>query len=160
MKEREKIIVPRAREDGLLVEELRGELLIYDLTCDKAHCLNPTAALVWRHCDGQTTVNEMARLLEKSLATTLDEEIVWCALNQLEKDGLLEQAIELPCGGEPITRRALARRLGIATVLLPLVTTIVVPAALAAASCGMACSGGTCPSGCTCCPDNVCRVSC
>lgn len=161
MKEKREPQAPRARKEGLLIQELHGEVLVYDLERDKAHCLNPTAALVWQHCDGQTTIRELARLLEKSLELEqVDEDVIWCALNQLEKDRLLEDPIDWPAGTERISRRALVRRIGIAAVLLPLVTSIVAPNALAAASCGGACSAGTCPAGCTCCPDNICRTVC
>jgi hypothetical protein len=151
---------PRARKEGLLVQELSDEVLVYDLERDKAHCLNPTAALIWKHCDGRTNVSEMAGLLEKSLEMSVDEDVVWCALNQLEKDHLLKEPLAWPVGMERISRRTLIRRVGMAAVLLPLITTIVAPTAFASASCGMLCVSGTCPTGCTCCIDNVCRVTC
>ena len=53
--------LPRMREQGLVVDDLPDEVLVYDLDRHQAHCLNRTAALVWRHCDGQTTVKEIAR---------------------------------------------------------------------------------------------------
>lgn len=152
--------MPRARKDGLLVEELPHEVLIYDTERHKAHCLNQTAALVWKHCDGRTTVEEMARLLAQTLDASVDEDVVWCALNQLEKDHLLEERIEWPLGIERIPRRALVRRIGIAAILLPLVTTISAPTAEAAVSCaGMSCTT-SCPGSCACCPDGVCRAVC
>ena len=40
---------PRARTEGLVVTELPDELLVYDLERHRAHCLNPTAALVFKH---------------------------------------------------------------------------------------------------------------
>ena len=62
-------LMPRARQDELIVEELQDETLVYDLERHKARCLNPAAALVWRHCDGQTSVAEVAALLEEQSAT-------------------------------------------------------------------------------------------
>ena len=159
MKEMRTKTTPRARTEGLLVEELPHEMLVYDTERHKAHCLNPTAALVWKYCDGRTTVQEIARLLAKTLDASVDEDVVWCALNQLEKDHLLEEKIEWPVNVERISRRTLVRRIGIAAILLPLVTTISAPTAEASASCGMLCGAG-CPAGCTCCPDGVCRVVC
>lgn len=146
---------PRARKEGLLVEELPHEMLVYDLERHKAHCLNPTAALVWKHCDGRTSVQELARLLEKSLDARVDEDVVWCALNQLEKDHLLEEKIAWPVGVERISRRALIRRVGVAAALLPLITTIAAPTALASISCTGSCTpngpnNGGCASGCVC----------
>jgi hypothetical protein len=140
---------PRARKEGLLVQELPDEVLVYDLERHKAHCLNPTAALVWKHCDGRTTVSEMVQLLEKSLETSVDEDVVWCALNQLEKDHLLGDKVAWPVGMERISRRTLIRRVGMAAVLLPLITTITAPTAQAGTSnCvpqGGACSGAGLP---------------
>lgn len=137
---------PRARKEGLLVQELPDEVLVYDLERHKAHCLNPTAALIWKHCDGRTSVKEMARLLEKSLGMSVDEDVVWCALNQLEKDHLLGEQVSWPVGTERISRRTLIRRVGIAAVLLPLVTTIVAPTAQASNS-NCIPVGGACPNG-------------
>ena len=135
MKEKTEQQAPLARKEGLLIQELHGEVLVYDLDRDKAHCLNPAAALIWQHCDGQTTIAELTRILEKSLATLIDEDVIWCALNQLEKDRLLEQPIVWPSEMERISRRTLVRRLGIAAILLPLITTITAPNALAGTSC-------------------------
>lgn len=163
MKETGKLSAPCARKEGLLVQELPDELLVYDLERHKAHCLNSTAAFIWKHCDGRTSAARMAELLAKSLGASVDEDVVWCALNQLEKDKLLEESLAWPAGMERISRRALVRRIGIAAILLPLVTTITAPTAQAASSCGMGCVGGvggTCPSGCTCCPDAICRAVC
>src|SRR5205085_7853769 len=125
---------PRARTEGLVVEELPHEVLVYDTERHKAHCLNPTAALVWKHCDGRATVQEIARLLAKTLDASVDEDVVWCALNQLEKDHLLEEKIAWPADVERISRRTLVRRLGMAVVLLPVITTIAAPTAVFASS--------------------------
>ena len=41
-------LLPRAHTDGLVIKELPNETLVYDLKTDEAHCLNQTAALVWK----------------------------------------------------------------------------------------------------------------
>ncbi len=44
---------PLARQDdGLLVEELGEDVVVYDLDRDQVHVLNPVAALVWKSSDG------------------------------------------------------------------------------------------------------------
>jgi hypothetical protein len=43
---------PEARKDGLVIQDLPEEILVYDLNTNKAHCLNQTAAYVWQACDG------------------------------------------------------------------------------------------------------------
>ncbi|MCV4613842.1 PqqD family protein, partial [Escherichia coli] len=51
---------PKARTGGLVTQDFDKELLVYDLQTDRAHCLNETAAAVWRACDGTKSVNEIA----------------------------------------------------------------------------------------------------
>lgn len=149
---------PRARQEGLVVEELPGEVLVYDSDSDKAHCLNQTAALVWKYCDGKTTVSKMARHLERDLNTSkVDEKIVQYALEQLSKDHLLEESFVPPALLGGMTRRQMVRALGIgAVVAVPLVTSIVAPTAHAATSClppgqpcatSAACCSGLCSGG-------------
>lgn len=152
---------PIARKASLIVQELPDETLVYDQQTDKAHCLNATAAFVWKHCDGQTSVHEIARLLKAELRTPADEEIVWLALDRLEKSKLLAEPLERPAHMDLISRREVGRRLGLVGVLavgLPLVTTIIAPQAAASASgtpCGTTPSGGI-PAGGVCAPAGTC----
>ncbi len=130
--------MPRARQDQLVVEELQDETLVYDLKRHKARCLNRTAALVWQHCDGQTTVPELAALLEEQLATPTDEAVVWMALDRLGRAHLLSEPVTLPAARAQYSRREVLRTLrrvaGI-SLLLPVIESIVAPRAAAAASC-------------------------
>src|ERR1044071_4757712 len=90
---------PRARTDRLVIKELPNEVLVYDLERDRAHCLNTTAAIVWKACDGSTTPEEMAAQLLKvnavrgslSTARQESESLVWNALHQLRRGHLLEE---------------------------------------------------------------------
>lgn len=88
--------LPEAREEGLIVEELQDELLVYDLERHKAHCLKGTTALIWRDCDGRTSVREITARLRKALKTPIDEDIVWVALHRLGKANLLQKRVTLP----------------------------------------------------------------
>ena len=135
--------MPRARQDGLLVEELQDETLVYDLKRDEAHCLNRTAALVWRHCDGQTSVAEVAALLDEQLAIPVDEAVVWMALDRLGRVHLLSEPMTLPADRAQYSRRKMLRALGrVAGIsLLPVVASIVAPRAAAAATCINICVG-------------------
>jgi hypothetical protein len=155
----EYLAVPHARKDGLVVEELPDELLVYDLDRHKAHCLNYTAALVWKHCDGATPTPDIALILRDELNTPVDEEVVWFSLEQLSRAHLLREPIQRPGGKSGFSRRELIRKAGIAAaVAVPLVTTILAPTAFAALSCGQfSCSpsappANQCPtgSGCQC----------
>jgi hypothetical protein len=50
---------PKARAD-LAVVEIEGEAIIYDDENGQLHHLNPTATMVFKLCDGQSTVKEFA----------------------------------------------------------------------------------------------------
>jgi len=143
---------PRVRKDGLVVTELPDELLVYDLERHKAHCLNPTAALVFKRCDGRSSVKQIARALGQELDVAADERLVWLSLERLEKAHLLEARPEPPLAPESYSRRELVRRVGLAVATLPVVATVLAPTpAAAVATCipASACTGpGTPPNPC------------
>lgn len=133
-------LTARARRQGLVVQELPDELLMYDLKRHKAHCLNRTAAFVWNHCDGQTTVDELAKLMETEWHTPVSEDAVWLALDKLSKADLLEERVVLPAEKAGISRRSAVRRLGFGAMLaVPVVMSLVSPTAAAVASIPVAC---------------------
>ena len=146
-------MLPTARPaDELRVVDLPDEVLIYDLKRHQAHCLNQTAAFVWRRCDGQTSVAQLAALLQadlEGLNIAAAEEMVWLALDRLSRAHLLRERVLPPAVAAGIPRRALLRKVALAVVggalVLPLVETIVAPTVAMAASCGVACTpaGGT-----------------
>ncbi len=142
--------LPVARREGLLIETLPDEVLVYDLVRKKAHCLNQTAALIWKHCDGKTSIEEMANTLQKQSSANFDEDAVWYGLKQLGKARLLDGDFTRPSEELGLSRRELVKRIGLA-VSVPLVISVLAPNASAVLSCvGQACPGGTCPSPCTC----------
>ena len=152
--------MPKARKDELIVEELQDETLVYDLERDKASCLNRTAALVWRHCDGRTSVAEVAALLEEQAGTPTDEAVVWMALDRLSRTHLLSEPVTLPADRAQYSRREVLRTLrrvaGI-SLLLPVIESIVAPLAAAQASCVSSCTG---VPNCTPCTPNCNRRRC
>ena len=81
--------LPQARRDGLLEETVGEELLLYDQQSHTAHCLSPIAACVWRHCDGERDVTELAELAGVS------EDLVAGALHELREKNLLVAEPEL-----------------------------------------------------------------
>lgn len=130
---------PVARRDGLLTRELPDELLVYDRDEHRAHCLNRTAAAVFKNADGTRTVADLALLLAPEGDRAARESVVAEALARLAEAGLLE--------GEPAaprwSRREVVRRMGIgAAILLPVVASVVAPTpAEAAATCVCDCLG-------------------
>ena len=75
--------LPRARQEGLLEETVGEELLLYDRDSHTAHCLSPVAACVWRHCDGEHDMAELAVLAGVSESLVID------ALHELREKYLL-----------------------------------------------------------------------
>ena len=156
MKRTTRAHLPRMREHGLVIDELPDEVLVYDLDRHKAHCLNRTAALVWRQCDGKTRPPEIARRLKSELDEGFDENLVWLALRQLNQINLLEPPASVPPQLAGMSRREMVRALGIAAaVAVPVVTSIVSPTAVQASTClpsGTSCStpiqccSGSCPT--------------
>jgi hypothetical protein len=146
--------LPAAREARLLVRELAEEVLVYDEEGHRAHCLNRTAALVWKSCDGRTSVARIAERVGAQMSAHVSEEVVWLALEQLAEFDLLSTgAAGAAAATSLISRRKMLRRLGVAAaVSLPLITSVVSPTAAEAQSpCNeqncpppMCCSGGVC----------------
>ncbi len=111
--------LPRARQDGLLEETVGEELLLYDQSSHTAHCLSPIAACVWRHCDGERDVTELAELAGVS------ENLVADALHELREKDLLDADPQLIQSTVPgISRREAIGRVagyGAAAAAVPLI---------------------------------------
>ena len=131
---------PKARSQGLIVQELDTELMVYDETTGRAHCLNSTAALVWRYCDGNTTVAAMAARLGADAGASVDDDIVFFALSELGDRDLLEGPVRALGRGSLSRRQVLAGLGATAGILLPMITSLVAPTSAAAQSGG---SSGT-----------------
>lgn len=144
-------IRPLARTAQLLTEPIDDELVVYDERRAVAFRLNHTAASVWRNCDGEHSVSELAQLLEVEVEELVDEELVLVALDDLDEHGLLESGyVRRDPQGATLSRRRFIRRAGVvgtATLALPVVQGIVVPAPAAALSPGP--TGPTGPTGAT-----------
>src|SRR6266496_544525 len=144
---------PLARKDRLVIREVEGEVLVYDLARNRAFCLNPLAGAVWKHSDGLTSAARLAERISGELGATIDEQTVWSAIDRLGRDHLLEYCIPMP---GRITRRQLAKA---AAVAGPLVAALAMPAKADDRSCvptGKPCS----LNGPRCCnPSLICVVS-
>jgi hypothetical protein len=137
---------PLARTNRLIVEELSDEVLIYDLDRDKAHHLNRSASIVWKHCDGLATTNEIAEMLGQELDSPVGEELVWLALYELEDAFLLQNKIKAPSAITQMTRRQMTTGLSAAALLaIPVILSLVAPTA--AQGCSPFQTGPTGPTG-------------
>jgi hypothetical protein len=131
---------PQARSTGLVARDLEGEVVVYDTCSHRAHCLNSTAAFVFRHADGRRTAADIATLL----GPVADEDLVGAALGQLDAAGLLQSG---PARNVRVTsRRRVLRQVGLgAAALAPAVASLLVPTpAEAAVTCipAASCSSG------------------
>jgi hypothetical protein len=120
-------ILPIARKTSLIIKELPNETLVYDLETDQAHCLNETAARVWKSCDGRQTVTQLRESMEKETNSPVPEEMTWLALEQLENFKLLETPVNQPTHLSGMSRRQMIRLVGTAAIAVPVITSIVAP---------------------------------
>lgn len=61
------------RRSHVTTRDLDGETLILDRQRDEVHQLNLSASYVWRRCDGQTTIEEIAAGMVRDFAIHLEE---------------------------------------------------------------------------------------
>lgn len=134
---------PVSRKDDIVVQELDGEVLIYDLRANKAFCLNETSALVWRGCDGTRDVTELSAFVAAAVKTKPNHDVVWLALDQLNREGLLEAATDTTERFKGMSRREVIRRIGLTSATaLPVVLGMIAPRAAHANS--LCVTGGSC----------------
>jgi hypothetical protein len=118
--------LPLARRDELDIQSVGGETLVYDKRTDKAYVLSPSAAAVWRACNGKRSVEDIANYLSRENPTT--EQVVWYALGQL--NDLLAEPVTVPSAYAKLSRRQFLQRAGLVggAVAIPIVVSIVAPA--------------------------------
>lgn len=149
-----------ARQNGIVVQEMPDEVLVYDLDSNKAHCLNKSAAFVWKSCDGTNSVGDIVKQFEATGGGKVTEDFVWLAIDQLNENGLIANEVAPRFQGQ--SRRQVLKTIGLASmVALPIIASLVAPtSALAATSCtcttNSSCAGRACPSTNNCNPLGLC----
>ncbi len=129
---------PIARKEKLVVQETAEEVLVYDLETNKAHCLNQTAAYVWKNCNGINSVSDLADSFKTETGHNVPEDLIWLAIDQLNERNLLTKTAPLKFAGQ--NRRDVLKKIGMASIVaLPLVASLTAPTAALA----VACSTGT-----------------
>lgn len=144
--------IPAARKSGLVIQDVDEEVLVYDLDNNKAHCLNRTAAFVWKACDGRKTAADIATQMEKEFAQKVSEDLVWLAVDQLSRGKLLEGAAKPEILS--FSRRETLKKIGLAAaVALPVVAMLSFPISALASTCEASLCGpmGSCSPGDVCC---------
>jgi len=105
-------------------------LSVFDREQNQSYVLNSTAALVFQHCDGQTTPQQLSELLRRKLNVRPAEadQLMRLALDELQTTGLLQaSAAPMPPPTATYSRReALASfaALGLSVALLPMVAQV------------------------------------
>jgi len=125
---------PRRIQEEISVQQVGTETLVYDERRHKAFCLNQSSSVIWRLCDGHHTIAQIAAAASSELSTSLSEEFVVFAVEELRADGLIEPSSAV----EPrqnVSRRAVLQSLGAGgALLLPAVAAIFTPTAAQAYS--------------------------
>lgn len=129
---------PLSRRDEIVVQELDGEILIYDLRSNRALSLNETSALIWRACDGTRDIKQLGGVISDRLNVPVNEDLVWLALDQLKKEKLLAVGPD-PTRFAGSSRREMIKKAAAgAMVALPVIVGLSAPsAAHAQSACGV-----------------------
>ena len=125
-------LLPKARSSGLVVEEVVDEVLVYQLETHLARLLSPQTAKIWRLCDGQQRIEDIAEELEVPQSAVED------TIQELFVADLLDASPEksVPDGERfDLSRRSVMRQAAAATLLVaPAIVTLSIPTAVAALS--------------------------
>lgn len=128
--------MPKAAS-GVHVTPVGDELMVHVTGSAETHLLSPSTATIWRRCDGQTSVDDLASEFAEH-PTEHRYELVQAALDQLESAGLVVDA-----GGstavERESRRRFLKKAALAAIAVPTITTIVTATPAAAVSAGEPC---------------------
>jgi len=97
---------------------------------EQSYVLNATSALVYQHCDGQTTPRQLAEILRQNLNVPLSkaEQLLKIALDELQTAGLLQSGAALmpPPTATYSRREALTSfaALGLSLTLMPMIAKV------------------------------------
>lgn len=119
--------LPVARTADLIEQEADKELLIYDLSINKAYSLNETSKNVFQACNGKTSFEELKRKYNYT------DDLIHLTLGELKKNNFIETEYVSPFAG--MNRREVIRRIGLTSmIVLPVISTLLAPIAADAAS--------------------------
>lgn len=123
--------------DSISLQVVGQETLLYDGRNHQAWCLNRISACVWHLCDGQKTVAQIAAAAAVEMGAEVTEDLVLLTVAELQDKNLLEpdSLMALPGG---LSRRRMLSNAGLAAaVLLPVVSSVFAPSALAVGASGI-----------------------
>lgn len=111
-------------------EAVGDGLGVFDSERAQSFVLNSTSALVFQHCDGKTSPQQLTELLRRefNLPPTEADQVMRLALDELEEAGLLQTGVaHLPPPAAPMSRREALTAFstaGVSVLLLPMVTAV------------------------------------
>lgn len=118
-------ILPKARTENLIEQNLKNEVPVYDLITNKAY--NETSSIVYKACNGKTTFDELKRKYR------FTDDFIYLALDELKRNSLLTDSYQSPFANA--NRREIIKKVGLATIFaLPIITGLVAPTAIHASS--------------------------
>lgn len=127
--------IPLSRFEDIVVQELKDEILVCDTKYNQVFCLNQTAGEVWKLCDGKKNYREIAKELSKKMKVDFTEELVLFTLGELSKQNLLVNQINTNDLFGEFSRREVIKKIGLTSmVAIPLISSVVMPQAMHAAS--------------------------
>jgi Coenzyme PQQ synthesis protein D (PqqD) len=103
---------------------------VFDHQQQQTYALNTTSALVYQHCDGQTTPEQLMELLRQNfnVSRVQAEQLTWLALDELAKANLLEAEVARP---RPLSSKVTRRQMlttfataGVALAVVPMVALV------------------------------------
>ncbi len=123
--------LPEVRYADIVMQEISDEILLYNLKSHKVYSLNKTLALIYTHCDGKTTYDDL-----KLKYHNLSDDIIFIALDALKREGLIENGSDLSILNG-FSRREVIKKAGLASMIaLPIISSITAPRAAHAQSFG------------------------
>jgi len=146
---------PQSIREGLVVQDVSGERLVYDSARHRVHCLDPLAAAIWEACDGRKSLQTIAEQLTDQLGHLVTTEAVVLGVDRLAQARLLDSRAAGPTRSRRELLREARRGLG-AALSLPVVATLVSPipaeaaSIIPAGSCGPTTAGRCCKN-----PNNI-----
>jgi hypothetical protein len=147
------ISFPAARAEGLLIEQVGNETVVFDVETKEAHCLKGLASVVFTLADGTTSAEDLALAAGEKLSEPVSYAQVQEAITQLEACALLDTPLLVRDG---LSRRDLVKKAGYigaaGAAASPLITSIMTPASALA-------TDSSIPSGCSGCGQNQDCVS-
>jgi hypothetical protein len=128
------MLTPIAKRDHLIVEEVGSETVIYDELANEAHCLDATAAFVWRRCDGKRTVDQIRAELMQSVGCSVSRPEMLELIDLIEAKGLTE--LRKPSDDmSSMSRRGVLRKAVLIGTVAVTIQSIVAPTPAHASSC-------------------------